>query len=346
MTSNNEQPRYKGIQILRALAALIVLFYHVGHNVEAEIGKSLVTEFFGWDRWGIAGVLLFFSISGFVISQAAEAAAGPRKFITDRALRIYPGYLLAVGSTIILKLLAYGSFPWGAYSLSSLTLLPLGINDYVLGIEWSLTYEIAFYLVVFIWLVFAPANTIWLLATLWISAILIANFGFTEKGWQATRLTPTLSEVAFSGYCIPFCAGLICHRFRGLLSFITWPGTLAAGAFYGVYALSTSTIVSILALTFGGCILIMVMVNAFRNRGNSSLSSSLMWFGDRSYGVYLVHAPLISTITIAFLKRLNPDPTIASIALILFSIAGAAAYASMELTLYKRLRSALRNRTS
>ena len=172
------------------------------------------------------------------------------------------------------------------------------------------------------------------------------QFWLCRKRLGATRLTPTLSEVAFSGYCIPFCAGLICHRFRGLLKFITWPGTLAAGGFYGVYALSTSTIVSILALTFGGCKLIMVMVNAFRNCGNSSLSFSLMWLGDRSYGVYLVHAPLISTITIALLKELNPDPTTASIALILLSIAGAAAYASMELTLYKRLRSALRNRTS
>jgi Predicted acyltransferases len=196
---------------------------------------------------------------------------------------------------------------------------------------------------VFIWLIFAHAKTLWVLAILWILAILIANLGFSARALQATRLTPTLFEVVFSCYCIPFCSGLLCHRFRGSLKFITWPSTLAAGAFYGVYALSTSTIVSILALTFGGCILIMVMVNAFRNCGNSSLSSSLMWLGDRSYGVYLVHAPLISTITIALLKRINPDPTTASIALILLSIAGAAAYASMELALYKKIRLGQKN---
>lgn len=336
--------RYEGIQILRAIAALIVLFYHVGHNVETEIGRSLVTDFFGWDRWGIAGVLLFFSISGFVISQAAESAPSPRKFLTDRAFRIYPGYLLAVVSTIALKLAAYGSFPWGAYSLSSLTLLPLGINDYILGVEWSLTYEIAFYLLVFVWLIFAPANTLWLLATLWISAILIVNLGLSQSGWQVTKLTPTLSEVFFSGYCIPFCAGVICHRYKDLLNFITWPGTLAAGAFYGIYALSTSTITSILTLTFGGCILIVAMVNGFQNRGDSFLSSSLIWLGDRSYGLYLFHAPLISTITIALLKGLNPNATTASISLILIAVAGAAAYASAELALYKHLRSALKSR--
>lgn len=306
--------------------------------VNQEIGSSLLTDFLGWDKWGLAAVLLFFSLSGFVIAKATEGTSSPFVFLKHRFLRIYPGYLLAVVSTVILKLLAYGSFPWGAYNLSSLTLIPLGINDYILGVEWSLTYEIAFYFMVFIWLIFAPANTLWFLATLWISAILIANLGFSERALQATRLTPTLFEVVFSCYCIPFCSGLLCHRFRGSLKFITWPSTLAAGAFYGVYALSTSTIVSILALTFGGCILIMVMVNGFINSENNTLSSSLIWLGDRSYGLYLFHAPLISTITIALLKRINQNPTTASLSLILLSLAGAAAYASIELALYKKIR--------
>lgn len=137
---------YDGLQILRAIAALIVILYHTGHMVNKEIGSSLLTDFLGWDKWGIAAVLLFFSISGFVISQAAERAANPFIFLKDRILRIYPGYLLALALTITLKLLVYGSFPWESYTATSLTLLPLGIKDYILGVEWSLTYEIAFIL--------------------------------------------------------------------------------------------------------------------------------------------------------------------------------------------------------
>ena len=338
---------YDGLQVLRAIAALIVILYHTGHMVNKEIGSSLLTDSLGWDRWGIAAVLLFFSISGFVISQAAERAASPFIFLADRLLRIYPGYLLAAGLTISLYLCVYGSFPWAAYKPSSLTLLPLGIKDYVLGgVEWSLTYEMAFYIITFLWLLAFKPKRLWVLSILWIGLIISANL-FSTGEWKKHAFNPDFMEALLSVFCIPFWAGMICYRIRHFLIFIQWPGLLAAGSCYGVYAISNSTSISVFSLTLGGILLIMTMVNCFgKKEGAGPPSPSLLWLGNRSYGLYLFHVPLISTTTIAYLKQINPPPALATISLALITISGAAAFASLEYAIYKFLRIQFRHKSS
>lgn len=174
------------------------------------------------------------------------------------------------------------------------------------------------------------------LSIAWIAAIGACNVFFIQD-WSKTILTPDINTLLFSGYNIPFCAGLLCHKFRNSLGFIQWPSLLAAGACYGIYALSISTPLTIISLTCGGCITIMAMVNCFNNIEPSPTISSLLWLGDRSFGIYLLHAPLISIITTEIIKKTNSDPTTSSIAILLIATAAATGFASIELTTYKYL---------
>jgi peptidoglycan/LPS O-acetylase OafA/YrhL len=90
---------------------------------------------------GRAGVDLFFVISGFIIATCAHHRT-PASFLADRAWRIYPLWLVAV-------------IPWLVMSrqstlvvIRSLSLWPIYGNRYIdpaLGVGWTLSFEMLFY---------------------------------------------------------------------------------------------------------------------------------------------------------------------------------------------------------
>ncbi len=98
--------RYDGIQALRFVAALLVVFTHSTFYV----GERLIPGFPVWSN-GAAGVDIFFVISGFVMvisSQELLARAdGWRIFMMRRIARIVPLYWIATS----LKLVAVISVP-------------------------------------------------------------------------------------------------------------------------------------------------------------------------------------------------------------------------------------------
>jgi exopolysaccharide production protein ExoZ len=147
------------IQVLRALAALAVTVAHTHSEsltVATTIGvpsglPTLVT--------GAAGVDLFFVISGFVMVYASESLfgslAGAWTFLIRRLIRIVPIYWLATGITVLFWLYVVGSslkqesIDIEAFVTSFLFVPHLradGSYNPVLGVGWSLNYEMFFYL--------------------------------------------------------------------------------------------------------------------------------------------------------------------------------------------------------
>ena len=84
--------RQPGLDLLRALAIVLVIFYHAG-----IYGFALPYD---WHRFGWVGVDLFFVLSGYLIAGQllAPLARGKRpdlaRFFWRRALRILPAYLV------------------------------------------------------------------------------------------------------------------------------------------------------------------------------------------------------------------------------------------------------------
>jgi peptidoglycan/LPS O-acetylase OafA/YrhL len=89
-----QRARQPGLDLLRALAILLVVFYHSG-----LFGFALPHD---WQRFGWIGVDLFFVLSGYLIAGqlvapiARDGQLNLARFFWRRSLRILPAYLMVV----------------------------------------------------------------------------------------------------------------------------------------------------------------------------------------------------------------------------------------------------------
>src|SRR3954463_4951905 len=111
-----ERARSAPLDAVRALAALMVLVAHASFVANDGVAGPVLTalrQMFG------AGVLIFFSLSGYLIAGPflRALAAGdelPRAvpYLVRRAARIYPAYWLALGAVLVLLWPAGGVEPY------------------------------------------------------------------------------------------------------------------------------------------------------------------------------------------------------------------------------------------
>ena len=86
--------RRNNFDLLRLVAALSVIFSHaflLAENSQDHDPLMMLTG--GQAILGLAGVFVFFTISGYLISQSFETTRSPLVFLAKRALRIFPGLL-------------------------------------------------------------------------------------------------------------------------------------------------------------------------------------------------------------------------------------------------------------
>jgi exopolysaccharide production protein ExoZ len=137
------------IQILRAIAAYLVVFHHIQSHFVDNHSVAAVSNI------GIIGVDIFFVISGFImILTTSGEARSPLSFWRDRLVRIVPLYWLATFSLVGLSLI--GLAPTGLHGwdlqdlLASLLFIPEvradGAGMPILFVGWTLNYEMFFYL--------------------------------------------------------------------------------------------------------------------------------------------------------------------------------------------------------
>ncbi len=142
-------PRQDGLDVLRALAILPVLFFHTPEQTYQALPPVLQHA----TRFGWMGVDLFFVLSGYLIgrqvfSSRAEAPLGTqlRHFWVKRWTRTLPLYFLVLGTYAFIKPWLFGApFVGGGwhYALFLQNYRPL--QDFVQS--WSLCVEEHFYLV-------------------------------------------------------------------------------------------------------------------------------------------------------------------------------------------------------
>jgi exopolysaccharide production protein ExoZ len=152
---------FVGVQILRALAALMVVWHHARHEADLLAGRGAWAALepdtlLPW--WG--GVDLFFVISGFVIVHASGrlygAPGGRARFLAHRIARVVPLYWL-VSLVFLLVALARPDLLGEAASLirepgallASFLFWPASRPDGTVqplyGLGWTLNYEAFFY---------------------------------------------------------------------------------------------------------------------------------------------------------------------------------------------------------
>ncbi|GGQ12634.1 acyltransferase family protein [Streptosporangium pseudovulgare] len=142
--------RLAWLDALRGPAALAVALHHSGWtflpDLWAEVDRRIDV--------GTWGVFVFFMVSGYIIPASLERRGDLRAFWIGRAFRLLP--LLAVAVVLALLLAAAGAFdlhpgvgarPLPLVVLGNVTMLQelLGVPA-VIGVMWTLSYEMAFYL--------------------------------------------------------------------------------------------------------------------------------------------------------------------------------------------------------
>jgi exopolysaccharide production protein ExoZ len=157
MKQSNPAETIVAIQVLRAVAALAVVFSHAAFDLHRFATGDVLRYF----HLGDAGVDLFFVISGFVMVYASEPlfgrAGAATVFFVHRLVRIVPLYWLATTFYVAMALTAAAfAKPYNfdkSYDLQTIAasylFIPLprpdGVMQPMVGQGWTLNYEMFFY---------------------------------------------------------------------------------------------------------------------------------------------------------------------------------------------------------
>jgi exopolysaccharide production protein ExoZ len=126
----------KGIQLLRAIAALAVVYLHYGFHLQ-NIGEF--------------GVDIFFVISGFIIAYMVNKST--QGFLLKRLVRVSPLYFIGTLFVILLHAIKPEWFRSAIVNseaiIKSFLYIPytIGKSGPILVVGWTLNYEMFFYLV-------------------------------------------------------------------------------------------------------------------------------------------------------------------------------------------------------
>jgi exopolysaccharide production protein ExoZ len=301
---------YKSLQAGRAIAAMLVVLFHLGGNLAKD-------KYFGIPAlhvpfsFGSAGVEFFFVLSGFIILTAHHLDIGQPsrlgEYLRKRLLRIFPTYWL-VFLPVFLVALAVPSMRAGvphdvSTIIQSLLLIPQdiaaveGTGAPVIIVAWSLQYEMLFYL--FFALLIANARLAGLA-----SACIV---GFYSVGLvMGADALPFPLSFAGQDYVLLFAMGmLVAWAVARDRPAVQSKFNLAIGAGLSLFlvvaldvVLQTGVFEKFRTLLYGvaASAIVLGLVTA-ENNGKVYLGHRwLQVLGDASYAIYLIHFPLISVL--------------------------------------------------
>lgn len=138
----------------------MVVIYHASAHLRAS-GHELGVLFWFGQSTGFAGVDVFFVISGFIMAwTTTDSSGGPDavSFAKRRVARIYSGYW-----PFYLLALAYfawlgGNYLANAQLIRSALLWPTDLRHLLLPVSWTLIYEMFFYFLFALMIVFGGAR--------------------------------------------------------------------------------------------------------------------------------------------------------------------------------------------
>ncbi|WP_399079056.1 acyltransferase family protein [Streptomyces zaehneri] len=139
------------LDALRGIAALVVVFDHSSYSFMAEFRRQLMPEF-NTSRYGI---MVFFLVSGYIIPASLERRGSIRTFWIGRIFRIYPLWAAVAAAVLGAHLLGIAEIrDFGGESVAAVVIAHVTLFQELLGtpnlllVLWTLSYEMAFYLLV------------------------------------------------------------------------------------------------------------------------------------------------------------------------------------------------------
>lgn len=286
---------------LRGIACLMVLFFHgFANHFRAEGLSGLPRMFFYVTSYGWTGVNLFFVLSGFLITgillSAREEPQFYRRFYIRRGLRILPPYFAVILLLILLSqaklLLQPAGWPFIGLSLAYLSnLTPLFGVPIQYRVLWSLAVEEHFYL---LWPTFVrwlrlggtavAAGAICLLALF--SRIAAFRLGYDPLGYATWLVADGLGMGALLAIAVRAF-----HQSRALLWLLAAVALCLSGGCFLIDRVAGYTLAGgSLHITGYNSFFMALVTSALLIGSRVSFHQPVLeFFGDISYGLYLVH---------------------------------------------------------
>jgi peptidoglycan/LPS O-acetylase OafA/YrhL len=165
------------IQFLRFVAAMLVVLYHSANGLPAN-DSVFQAVFSAGGSLGFAGVDIFFVISGFIMAHTSSSHSGVSDsfdFVRRRLARIFSGYW----PFFVLTLVIFGYFRPEHFAeanlLKSFFLWPQSLNHVLLELTWTLSYELYFYLLFSLLILFSNPRTRYVYILLGFALLLVFN---------------------------------------------------------------------------------------------------------------------------------------------------------------------------
>jgi peptidoglycan/LPS O-acetylase OafA/YrhL len=348
-----EKSQIDGLQVMRGLAAFLVVFHHAGMAVASyHSSHSALNTFGSLLDFGASGVDIFFVLSGFIITYTLRPETGPSaaaRFALRRLERVAPLYW--VWTTVLLGLALAGLVLKGmalspAYVAGSYGFIPVAKPAEpasfhpILDQGWSLSYEMYFYLVCALGILLRARHA--LFTGLAIFAIFIlAQFPGTPVALRVVAGSPLVFE---------FLAGVVIATVvpRGR------PKTGAVLIAAGLFLLATSVAFphpeEYRVLVWGVPAALLIAGAAMSSwSAKGVLGKAGVYCGEASYSVYLTHAfgtlALGTALKHGKLQGVPADACILAATIGIF-VACAMAYRFTERPLQSALRGLSKNPTS
>lgn len=297
------------IQILRAIAVLLVVVFHYHEDAMP---------------YGYLGVDLFFSISGFVVTQSilrryhiSYGHFDVAGFVKRRLKRLLLPLLAVCLLSLAIACMIYNpvflknaAFEALTASLSVSNIFYFYENDYfspfsrfyLLLHTWSLSLEMQFYAVLALIFFLIPRRHIWqavaIVSLLSLTLFLLQHFThygvFDDEA--AFYLLPTRLWQLGGGCLAAFMVDAI-QRDREQLAFWLYPLSLLCTCLLVLAIIFQWFSPALLTLVIG--IVTLVLFVAGTRADMASNRVTLLWraLGDRSYALYLVHWPILLLFT-------------------------------------------------
>ncbi len=283
---------FRSIQVMRGIACLLVLAFHVALQLDTYYGISWPKVLFAQ---GYAGVDLFFVISGFVIAYSSQSLIGRPTFFgrywLKRLVRIYPLYWLVLILSIVgLVLTAPAKVPTGTapavieHWLTVALLIPG--HEAVNAVSWSLSYELYFY---------ALFSLLILRRQAWYVLIGIGSVTLIHVLGAPAH---TETSFFFSPFALEFYLGVAIWYVSARIERPSWLAVSSVIAAIAIVSIWQSTVTNEdhlqRTIVFGTASGLLVFAGiVFEQNGQFRSPNWLCAVGDASYVLYLLHLPCL-----------------------------------------------------
>ncbi|MDE1901936.1 MAG: acyltransferase [Alphaproteobacteria bacterium] len=282
-----------GIQILRGVAAFLVLFHHVLEESQPLFGGAIPSRFV---LLGACGVDIFFAISGFIILHTVSRKIGmpgvARDFMARRIIRIAPLYWLCSAGIVGLHALGLYAHKIFSFAIIVSSLFFMQHKNILLNVGWTLNYEMYFYVAMGLCLYFASSlRTVVAGTIITILGIFCGAWGLSDVQAADFFRNPIVIEFCFGMLvALLFKKGVLPQR-RSFFVLIAATAGFIAASLWGQTDGTTAGLAQASRFWQWGLPSVLLLVpallwNPARYTGTMKL---MLLLGDASYAIYLTH---------------------------------------------------------